>query len=402
MSKSRHTEAQMIGALKQLEAGRKVEDVAREVGVSKHTIYAWKAKYGGMDVSEAQEAKQLRDENTRLKKLVVDLSLDKEMLKAVIGKKRVELVNQRADANWLRGKYAASERRVCGLMGMAVSSYRYQTTRCDEELRTRLVELAREKPRFGYRRLHVLLFRAGEAVNHKRVHRVYREAGLSIRRKKRKHCVRVGQPLLARTAANQEWALDFVHDAVECGRAIRVLSVVDAYTRECLALEVDTSFASRRVTRVLEAIMAERGQPGSIRCDNGPEFTSRHFLAWGMEQKIEVVHIQPGKPTQNARVESFHGRLREECLNVSWFQNLFDAKRKIAAWRMEYNEERPHSSLGYLTPNEYAAREATSYGKDACQQTASLENAKERVSHFPTAPAAATSNEGRLTCRIMP
>src|SRR5271165_5803938 len=175
-------------------------------------------------------------------------------------KKRVELVNQRSDANWLRAEYAASEHRVCGLMGMAVSSYRYQTTRCDDELRTRLVELAREKPRFGYRRLHVLLFRAGEAVNHKRVHRVYREAGLSLRRKKRKHCVRVGTPLQARTSANQEWALDFVHDAVECGRAIRVLSVVDAYTRECLALEVDTSFASRRVTRVLDAIVAERGQ----------------------------------------------------------------------------------------------------------------------------------------------
>ena len=150
-------------------------------------------------------------------------------------KKRVGLVNQRADADWLRAECAASERRGCGLMGIAVSSYRYQTTRCDDELRTRLVELAREKPRFGYRRLHVLLFRAGEAVNHKRVHRVYREAGLSLRRKRRKHCVRVGQPLLARTAANQEWALDFVHDAVECGRAIRVLSVVDAYTRECLA-----------------------------------------------------------------------------------------------------------------------------------------------------------------------
>jgi putative transposase len=214
-------------------------------------------------------------------------------------------------------EYAASERRVCGLLGMAVSSYRYRTTRCDDELRRRLVELAREKPRFGYRRLHVLLFRAGEAVNHKRVHRVYREAGLSLRRKKRKHCVRAGQPLLARTAVNQEWALDFVHDVVECGRAIRVLSVVDAYTRECLALEVDTSFASRRVTRVLEAIMAERGQPGSIRCDNGPEFTSRHFLAWGVERKIEVVHIQPGKPTERAGGEfprAVTGRMFERKL----------------------------------------------------------------------------------------
>ena len=121
-----------------------------------------------------------------------------------------------------------------------------------------------------------------------------------------------------------------------------MLSVVDAYTRECLALEVDTSFASRKVTRTLEAIVAERGQPSAIRCDNGPELTSRHFLAWCIERQIELVHIQPGKPTQNAHVESFHGRLREECLAVSWFQNLFDARRKISAWQKEYNEERPH------------------------------------------------------------
>ena len=254
----------------------------------------------------------------------------------------------------MREEHAFSERRACGLVLLAVSSYRYRTRRNDEPLRTRLVALAREKPRFGYRRLLVLLRRT-EVVNHKRVHRVYREAGLSLRRKKRKHCVRAGPPLRVCTGANQEWALDFVHDAVECGRAIRVLSVVDAYTRECLALEVDTSFASRRVTRVLEGIIAERGQPQAIRCDNGPELTSRHFLAWCVERRIELVHIQPGKPTQNARVESFNGRLREECLNLSWFQNLFDARRKIAVWRREYNEERPHSSLDYRTPQEFAA-----------------------------------------------
>src|SRR4051812_12493624 len=130
--------------------------------------------------------------------------------------------------------------------------------------------------------------------------------------------------------------------------------MIDAYTRECLALEVDTSFASRRVTRALDQIIQRRGEPKSIRCDNGPELTSRHFLAWCVERKIELVHIQPGKPTQNARVESFHGRLREECLAVSWFENLFDARRKITAWQKEYNEERPHSSLGYLTPREFA------------------------------------------------
>jgi len=246
-------------------------------------------------------------------------------------------------------------------MMLAVTTYRYRSQRSDEPLRTKLVELAREKPRFGYRRLHVLLRRSGERVNHKRLHRIYCAAGLRIRRKKRKHCVREGKPLLARTSANQEWALDFVHDAVACGRAIRVLSVVDAYPRECLALEVDTSFASRRVTRVLEAIIAERGTPQAMRCDNGPELTSRHFLAWCIERQIELVHIQPGKPTQNGRVESFNGRLREEFLNLSWFQNLFDARRKIAAWRKEYNEERPHSSLGYQTPKEFAEAQAADF-----------------------------------------
>jgi putative transposase len=256
----------------------------------------------------------------------------------------------------MRSDYAFSERRACGLVMLAVSSYRYGSRRSDEPLRTKLVDLARQKPRFGYRRLHVLLQRSGEHVNHKRVHRIYREAGLVIRRKKRKHCCREGKPLVAHTAANQEWTLDFAHDAVACGRRIRVLSVVDTYTRECLALEVDTSFASRRVTRVLEQIVAQRRQPLAIRCDNGPELTSRHFLAWCLERQIELIHIQPGKPTQNAHIESFHGRLREECLNVSWFQNLFDARRKIASWREEYNCDRPHSSLGYLTPMEFAER----------------------------------------------
>ena len=309
----------------------------------------------------------------------------------------MELVDQRADVIWLREVYAASERRVCGLMGIAMSSYRYRTKRSDEPLRTRLVQLAREKPRFGYRRLHVLLRRSGEQVNHERLHRVYREAGLAIRRKKRKHCVREGKPLVARTAANQEWALDFVHDAVECGRTIRVLSAVDAYTRECLALEVDTSFASRRVTRVLEAIIAERGVPQAIRCDNGPELTSRHFLAWCIERQIELVHIQPGKPTQNGRVESFNGRLREECLNLSWFQNLFDARAKIAAWRKEYNEERPHSSLGYKTPKEFSEAQAAGFYTAVREERDSNAVPFPSRSSIPAQPVQGVTG----TCRIL-
>jgi putative transposase len=263
-------------------------------------------------------------------------------------------VKLREEVRWLGEHYQASQQRICELMEIAVSSYRYCSTRSDAALRERLVELARKKPRWGYRRLHILLTGSGERVNHKRVFRVYQEAGLAVRRKARKRLVREGSPRPAPTAANQEWALDFAHDALASGRAIRVLSVVDECTRECPALEVDTSFASRRVTRVLERIIAERGKPLAIRCDNGPEFTSRHFLAWCMEWGIELVHIQPGKPQQNGYVESFHGKLRDECLNVSWFENLWDARRKIAAWRVEYNEERPHSALDYQTPAAFA------------------------------------------------
>lgn len=230
-------------------------------------------------------------------------------------------------------------------------------------------------------------------MNHKKLYRVYRAAGLSLRRKKRKHCVRTGQPLQVRTAANQEWALDFVHDAVACGRAIRVLSVVDAYTRECLALEVDTSFASRRVTRVLEGIIAERGLPQAIRCDNGPELTSRHFLAWCIERKIELVHIQPGRPMQNGQVESFHGKLRDECLRVSWFGNLFEARRKIVAWRAEYNQERPHSSLGYRTPQEFACEMGGGKGCGKDGGFAPLENAPRfPLSHSRDGGGLATSD----------
>jgi putative transposase len=201
--------------------------------------------------------------------------------------------------------------------------------------------------------LQLKLEEKGWHVDHKRLYRVYREAGLLIRRRRRKRLVRAGIPRPVVTGANQEWALDFVHDAAESRRKFRVLSVIDVYTQECLILEVDTSFASRRVTRELEKIVSERGVLEAIRCDNGPEFTRRHFLAWGMERKIELVHIEPGRPVQNAFVESFHGKLRDECLNASWFGNLFEARAKIAAWKEEYNEERPHSSLGYWVPREF-------------------------------------------------
>jgi putative transposase len=248
-----------------------------------------------------------------------------------------------------------SERRACKLMGVDRGSYRYEP-RADRngELREALVVLARQKPRYGYRRLHALLTRRDHPASVMRIYRLYRAEGLAVRRLKRKRLSRVAAVTHV-VRSNQEWALDFVCDTLATGRGIRVLAVVDAFTRENLSLEVDTSLSSRRVTRSLEEVIEQRGKPEAIRCDNGPELTSRHFLSWCEERKIQLIHIQPGRPMQNGHVESFNGRLRDECLNANWFRNLADARAKITAWRDEYNGERPHSSLGYRTPNEFAA-----------------------------------------------
>jgi putative transposase len=253
----------------------------------------------------------------------------------------------------LLAEFTSSERHVCGLMAVPRSSCRYRSRRDDSQLQERLRELAREYPRFGYRRLHLYLHRE-MGVNHKKVQRVYRELGLSVKRTRRRRLHRQPQPRRVLTAPNQEWALDFASDVTAAGQRIRVLGVIDSFTRQCLALETATSFPSRRVTRVLERAIAACGKPQSIRSDNGPELTSRHYLAWAIEWKIDLVHIEPGKPTQNGGMESFNGKLRDECLNTSWFWNLFDARRKISAWKAEYNSRRPHSSLAYRTPDEFA------------------------------------------------
>jgi putative transposase len=264
-------------------------------------------------------------------------------------------VSARRDVAFVMSEFRYSERQACKLLDLDRSSYRYES-RPDRnaELRQQLITLARQKPRYGYRRLWAVLARRGHKVNVKRVYRLYRQEHLAVRRLKRKRLERMAPVNAMPTAPNQEWALDFVSDGIANGRGIRILTVVDGFTRECPAIEVGVSLGSRRVTRVLERVIAERGTPQSLRCDNGPEFTSRHFTGWCEERGIALVHIQPGKPMQNGYVESFNGRFRDECLNANWFLNIADAKQKIEGWRMEYNGERPHSSLAYRTPNEFA------------------------------------------------
>ena len=247
-----------------------------------------------------------------------------------------------------------SERRACKLLGVDRASYRYEPgPDRNTELREKLVKLARQKPRYGYRRLHAVLERRGQAVNVKRIYRLYAEEGLAVRRRKRKRLVRERAVESRLIRANQEWAMDFIVDGLANGRMVRILSVVDAFTRECLALEADTSLGSGRVTRVLERLIDERGLPENVRSDNGPEFTSRRMLGWAEERKINLVHIQPGRPMQNGHVESFHGRLRDECLNANWFRTMNDVRRTLDSWRQEYNYERPHSALAYRTPAEF-------------------------------------------------
>ena len=259
------------------------------------------------------------------------------------------------------GQYHMSERHACRLMDLGRSTYRYEARKAerDSELRARLKELAAQRMRFGYRRLTAMLVQAGTQVNHKRVYRLYCEEGLTMRIRQRRRIRWTGAAKRpAATRPNERWSIDFVSDCVSSGRVIRMLTMVDDCTRECPAIEVDTSLGGVRVGRVLDQVVAERGLPEAIVLDNGPEFRSRALAAWSEERGVRLEFIQPGKPMQNAYVESFNGRLRDECLNANWFTSLRDAKRKIEEWRQDYNQQRPHSSLAYLSPAAFALTRA--------------------------------------------
>jgi putative transposase len=256
-----------------------------------------------------------------------------------------------------------SERRACGLIGMNRGSWRYQRKERNEAaLRARLRELAGERPRFGYRRLHRMLGREKEhgiakwVVNHKRVYRIYREEGLAMRRRKSKRFrAEARVPMALPTRANQMWTMDFTRDSLASGRKFRTLNLMDGNTREALWIEVDTSLPGLRVVQVLEWVAQGRGLPEAIQVDNGPEFISRVVDQWAYANGVALHFIDPGKPVQNAFIESFNGKFRDECLNQNWHTSLEDARRTIEAWRVDYNTVRPHSSLGYRTPEEYAA-----------------------------------------------
>lgn len=238
---------------------------------------------------------------------------------------------------------------------------RYSSRRSScTELRQRLCALAQANIRYGYVRLHVLLRREGFIVNRKKVYRLYREEELKLRVKKRKRLTSVQRVRPEETTAiNQRWTMDFVHDTLSCGRKFRALSVVDCHSRECLAVEVDTSLTGERVVRVLERLRDERGVPQVIQTDNGSEFTGCKVDQWAYKNGVKMFFIEPGKPTQNGKIESFNGKMRDECLNLEWFTSLHEAKTLIEDWRDRYNQVRPHSALGNLSPLQWVQQQTT-------------------------------------------
>ena len=256
-------------------------------------------------------------------------------------------------------RFGCSQRNALRVVQMSASTYLYRSVARDATLlKMRIKEITDTRVHYGYRRVHVMLRREGHPDNVKRVYRLYREEGLSLRlkRPRRNKAAKWRQPKQICSAINELWSMDFVADALFDGRKLRMLTVVDCYTRECLAIDVGQSLKGEDVVDSLNRICAIRGLPATIKTDNGSEFISKAMDKWAYERGVELDFSRPGKPTDNARVESFNGRLRQECLNAHWFLSLDDARAKIGAWRDDYNESRPHSALDWATPAEFARR----------------------------------------------
>nr|WVL54470.1 IS3 family transposase [Xanthomonas nasturtii] len=352
--KKRFTDEQVIGFLREAESGVAIKDLCRRHGFSEASYSLWRSKFGGMSVPDAKRLKDLEAENTRLKKLLAEQVFQNDLIKEALQKMVSAPARRALVREWIgRG---ASERGALAAIGMSASALRY----CPREdrnvaLRERIVELAHRHKRYGVGMIYLKLRQEGRLVNYKRVERLYREQQLQVRRRKRKK-VPVGerQPLLRPSQANQVWSMDFVFDRTADGRAIKCLVIVDDATHEAVAIEVERAICGHGVTRVLERLAIRRGLPKVIRTDNGKEFCGKAMVAWAHAHGVQLRLIQPGKPNQNAYVESFNGRLRDECLNEHWFPTLLHARTEIERWRREYNEERPKKAIGGMTPSAYA------------------------------------------------
>ena len=357
MVKRKHSIEQIIGKLRETEVelaqGRSVAEVCRSLGVTEQTYYRWRKEYGGLKMDQAKRLKVLEQENPRLRRAVADLTLDKQILQHK--GKRLSPARRRQWAAHVC-TLGVSERRACRVLSQPRSTQRHRCIAApDEDALTRaIVTLAGRFGRYGYRRVTALLRRAGWRVNHKRVERIWRREGLRVPQKQPKRgrlwlndgsCVR-----LRPCSPNHVWAYDFVQARTHDGRAFRLLTVIDEYTRECLAIQVARQIRSDDVMQLLADLFVLRGPPEHLRSDNGPEFCAQALREWLGRIGVKTLYIQPGSPWENGYNESFNGKLRDELLDREIFYTLQEAKVLIEQWRRHYNRVRPHSALGYRPP----------------------------------------------------
>ena len=360
MSRRRHTPEQIITALREAEVGlangKTVGMVSRDLGISEQTYYRWRQEFGGMKVDQARRFKELEKENARLKRAVANLTVDKLILEEATKGKLLSPERRRRCVVHVRQRLGASERHACHVLGQPRSTQRrVKKVRVDESaLRTDVIRLASRFGRYGYRQITNLLRIEGWEVNHKRVERIWRQEGLKVPRRQPKRgrlwlndgsCIRL-RPL----HKNHVWSYDFVSTRTHDGRALKLLTVLDEYTRRCLAIRVGRRTRSDDVLEVLADLFARHGPPEHLRSDNGPEFTAKLVRRWLARLRVQTLYIAPGSPWENGYNESFNGKLRNEFLNGEIFYTLPEAVVLVEQWRRVYNTVRPHSACGGLPP----------------------------------------------------
>ncbi|MGA8011955.1 MAG: IS3 family transposase [Candidatus Acidiferrales bacterium] len=360
MPMKKHKPEQIVALLRQIEVeianGKSTPQACKEAEITVQTYYRWRKEFGGLKLDQAKRLKELERENAKLKRLVAELSLEKQILKDVAFGKLLSPERRRCAVEHARKEYEVSERHACRLLGQWQRTQRYAAIpRIDEDALTEaIIALASEYGRYGYRRITALLQDAGWQVGKDRVQRIWRREGLKVPQKQRARrrlwlndgsCVR-----LRPERANHVWSYDFVSAMTHNGRMLRMLTLIDEYTRECLAVRVARRLGRYEVIEALADVMLFRGIPENIRSDNGPEFVAKELREWLARIGTGTLYIEPGSPWENGYCESFNGKLRDECLNGEIFYSLKEAQVVIEKWRVEYNTKRPHSALGYRPP----------------------------------------------------
>ncbi|MEO0525558.1 MAG: IS3 family transposase [Pseudomonadota bacterium] len=382
MARKRYSTEEIIRKLREADVligqGQNVSDVIRHLGVSDVTYYRWRKEYGGLKIDQAKRLKDLEKENARLKRLLADAELDKAILKEAAFGKLLSPERRRRFVDHVTDKLGVSQRRACRCVGQTRSTQwrKLKVSNDEPALTSAIVDLARKYGRYGYRRITAMLRAQGWHVNHKRVARIWRREGLKVPAKqpKRKRLwLNDGSCMRLRPAhRNHVWAYDFVQDRTHDGKTIKMLTLIDEYSRECLAIEVQRQLRSGDVLHAVADAMLQHGIPQHIRSDNGPEFIAKALREWLEYVGVQTLFIEPGSPWENGYNESFNGKLRDELLNGEIFYTLREAQVLIENWRLHYNTIRPHSSLGYQPPAPQTKMPFNMPDQNATQKLAAL------------------------------